>query len=69
VLIGADIGTWVGGLIGGFAAALLAIPVAGAAQIIAREIWKVTGPERTEAPTGPIQAESIEVSPPNHGTA
>jgi hypothetical protein len=34
----------VGGLFGGFVAALLAIPAAGAFQVIAREAWRLTGP-------------------------
>ncbi len=36
VLAGYSIGNWIGGLFGGFAAGLLAIPVAGAIQIIGR---------------------------------
>ena len=37
ILVGAPLGEWVGGLFGGFAAGLLAIPTAGAIQAIARE--------------------------------
>jgi predicted PurR-regulated permease PerM len=44
VLVGASIGDWVGGFFGSFVAALIAIPAAGALQIIAREIWQATGP-------------------------
>ena len=44
VLIGASIGSWVGGLFGSFVAALIAIPVAGALQIVAKELWQATGP-------------------------
>jgi predicted PurR-regulated permease PerM len=44
VLVAASIGDWVGGLFGGFVAALLAIPLAGAAQVIAREAWRLTAP-------------------------
>jgi len=44
VLIGASIGDWVGGFFGSFVAALLAIPSAGALQIVARELWQATGP-------------------------
>ncbi len=44
VLIGASIGDWVGGFFGSFVAALLAIPVAGALQIVAKELWQATGP-------------------------
>jgi predicted PurR-regulated permease PerM len=44
VLVGAEIGNWVGGLFGGFVAALLSIPAAGALQVIVREAWRLTGP-------------------------
>jgi predicted PurR-regulated permease PerM len=44
VLVGASIGSWVGGLFGGFVAALLSIPAAGAAQVIALEAWRLSGP-------------------------
>jgi predicted PurR-regulated permease PerM len=44
VLVGASIGDWVGGFFGSFVAALLAIPTAGALQIVAKELWRATGP-------------------------
>jgi predicted PurR-regulated permease PerM len=44
VLVGASIGDWVGGFFGSFVAALIAIPAAGALQIVARELWQATGP-------------------------
>ena len=44
VLVGASIGSWVGGLFGGFVAALLSIPAAGALQVVVREFWRITGP-------------------------
>jgi predicted PurR-regulated permease PerM len=44
VLVGASLGDWVGGLFGGFVAALLAIPVAGAFQVITREAWRLSAP-------------------------
>jgi predicted PurR-regulated permease PerM len=43
VLVGAEIGAWVGGAFGGFVAALLAIPTAGAIQVVIREVWYSTG--------------------------
>jgi hypothetical protein len=46
VLVGASIGAWVGGIFGGFVAALLSIPAAGAVQVIVVEIWRLTGPPR-----------------------
>jgi predicted PurR-regulated permease PerM len=39
VVIGASFGAWIGGPFGAFAAALLAIPVAGAMQVIAKDLW------------------------------
>src|ERR1700733_6317447 len=51
VLVAASLGDWVGGLFGGFVAALLAIPAAGAPrpaagalQVITREAWRLTAP-------------------------
>jgi predicted PurR-regulated permease PerM len=44
VLVAASLGDWVGGLFGGFVAALLAIPAAGALQVITREAWQLTAP-------------------------
>jgi predicted PurR-regulated permease PerM len=45
ILVGASIGSWIGGIFGAFVAALLAIPAAGALQVIVREAWQVTEPE------------------------
>jgi predicted PurR-regulated permease PerM len=45
VLVGASLGSWIGGIAGGFVAALLSIPVAGAGQVIARELWRSTAAE------------------------
>jgi predicted PurR-regulated permease PerM len=42
VLVGTSLGDWVGGLFGGFVAALLSIPCAAALQVIVREIWRAT---------------------------
>ena len=39
VLVAADLGNWVGGAFAAFAAALLAIPIAGAGQIVIKELW------------------------------
>ncbi|TVZ00305.1 AI-2E family transporter [Trebonia kvetii] len=44
VLVAASLGDWLGGLFGGFVAALLAIPAAGAFQVIVREAWRLTAP-------------------------
>jgi len=40
VVTGYSIGSWIGGLFGGFVAGLLAIPSAGAIQILSREAWR-----------------------------
>lgn len=56
VLVGAEIGSWVGGLFGGFIAVLLAVPAAGSIQVIVQEYWRSSGrdqSERTQAPPGP----------------
>jgi predicted PurR-regulated permease PerM len=42
VLFGTSLGDWVGGVFGGFVAALLSIPCAAALQVIVREIWRAT---------------------------
>ena len=42
VVIGYSIGSWIDGLFGGFVACLLAIPSAGAIQILGREAWRAT---------------------------
>jgi predicted PurR-regulated permease PerM len=72
VLVGASAGSWIGGLFGGFVAALLAIPAAGALQVIVREAWRMSGPppgpEPPECPgltelTGPPPAESKPAGP------
>ncbi len=45
VLFGTSIGDWVGGVFGGFVAALLSIPCAAALQVVVREIWRATAPD------------------------
>lgn len=58
VLVAASLGDWLGGLFGGFVAALLAIPVAGAFQVVVREVWRLTAPpaERHEEERAVIEA-------------
>jgi len=46
ILVGASLGSWIGGFFGGFVAALLAIPAAGATQVIVKSVWKSTAPGR-----------------------
>jgi predicted PurR-regulated permease PerM len=54
ILVAASIGSWIGGLFGGFVAALLAIPAAGALQVIVTELWRDTAP--SPAPEGAAAA-------------
>jgi predicted PurR-regulated permease PerM len=42
ILVGASLGSWIGGFFGGFVAALLAIPAAGAIQVIVKAVWQST---------------------------
>jgi predicted PurR-regulated permease PerM len=54
ILVGASIGSWIGGIFGAFVAALLSIPAAGAIQVLVREIWLSTAPKSTD-PVAAIQ--------------
>ena len=54
ILVGASIGSWIGGIFGAFVAALLSIPAAGAIQVLVREIWVSTAPRSTD-PVAAIQ--------------
>jgi predicted PurR-regulated permease PerM len=44
ILVGGSIGSWIGGVFGAFVAALLAIPAAGALQVVVREVWQAAAP-------------------------
>jgi predicted PurR-regulated permease PerM len=57
ILVGASIGSWIGGIFGAFVAALLAIPSAGAVQVMIREAWQWTAPQE------PAQPESADQEP------
>ena len=50
VFVAADLGAWVGGIFGGFVAALLAIPTAGVIQVIVREVWQLSGEDPSVDP-------------------
>jgi predicted PurR-regulated permease PerM len=68
VLVGASIGSWVGGLFGGFVAALLSIPAAGAAQVIALEAWRLSGPpQQPREPPLPERDGPAATSAPSSG--
>jgi len=59
ILVAASIGSWIGGFFGGFVAALLAIPAAGAGQVIMTELWRDTAPGGLLAlPAGPGSSEA-----------
>jgi len=67
ILIGAEIGSWIGGIFGAFVAALLAIPAAGAIQVLVRELWRATAPRRAALPPGSgSPADSAEAAGPDH---
>jgi predicted PurR-regulated permease PerM len=52
ILVGASLGDWIGGIFGAFVAALLAIPTAGALQVIILELWESTASDQAP-PTPP----------------
>jgi predicted PurR-regulated permease PerM len=47
VLIGAEIGAWVGGLFCGFIGVLLAVPAAAAIQVLVKELWTSSTPSNS----------------------
>jgi predicted PurR-regulated permease PerM len=56
VLVGASLGSLVDGIFGGFVAALLSIPAAGAMQVLVLEVWRLTAaPPPPPAPPGPAR--------------
>jgi predicted PurR-regulated permease PerM len=44
VLVGAELGSWVGGLLAGFVGVLLAVPTAAAIQVLIHELWTRSAP-------------------------
>src|SRR3984893_10521079 len=71
VLIGASIGSWIGGIFGAFVGALIAIPAAGAIQVLVREVWQSTAPEQPAEAANSAPARSdpgkSESAPPDLG--
>ena len=53
VLTGASLGSLIGGIFGGFVAALLAIPTAGALQVLVKEVWQATAPDQPRESPAP----------------
>jgi predicted PurR-regulated permease PerM len=77
ILVGASIGSWIGGIFGAFVAALLSIPAAGAIQVLVREIWLSTAPKSADpltaiqraAPEPPGSAQPAHSGPAGPGHA
>ena len=77
ILVAASIGSWIGGFFGGFVAALLAIPAAGAAQVVMSELWRGTAPGEVlalpagdgSAGAGPAGGGSAGAGPAGGGSA
>ena len=53
VLVGASLGSLIGGLFGGLVAALLAIPTAGALQVLVKEVWQATAADQPQESPAP----------------
>jgi predicted PurR-regulated permease PerM len=53
VLVGASLGNLISGIFGGFVAALLSIPIAGALQVLVKEVWQATAAEESLESPGP----------------
>jgi predicted PurR-regulated permease PerM len=71
VLVAASLGDLVGGVFGAFVAALLAIPAAGALQVLVRELWQATAPQTPPEDAEPEVAPADPVLPgkgPDRGT-
>jgi len=67
ILVGASLGSWLGGTFGAFVAALIAIPTAGAIQVIVREVWHATEPVAQLDPSATPGPPSITAPPPRPG--
>jgi len=67
ILVGASLGSWLGGTFGAFVAALIAIPTAGAIQVIVREVWHATEPVALLDPSATPGPPSITAPPPRPG--
>ena len=49
VLVGADVGAWLGGAFSAFVGILVAVPIAAAIQVVIQEVWDLTAPPRLSA--------------------
>ena len=59
ILIGASIGSWIGSSFGAFVLAVVAIPIAGAIQVVIAELWRETAPTEPD-PTASADQVSLE---------
>ena len=64
VLTGASLGTLIGGIPGGFVAALLAIPTAGALQVLVKEVWQATAPDPPQESAAPPREPQVPPAEP-----
>jgi predicted PurR-regulated permease PerM len=48
ILVGTSICDWFGGTFGAFVAGLVSIPLAGAPQVIVRELWQATASKKAD---------------------
>lgn len=58
ILVGAEMGSWVGGIFGGFVGVLLAVPAAASVSVVTREIWQLT-----KSPAGFVSETASEEDP------
>ena len=49
IIVGAELGSWVGGVFGGFVGVLLAVPGAATIHVLFLEVWNSTGPSLVTA--------------------
>ncbi len=61
VLVGAELGDGLGGIFGGLVGTLLAVPLAGAVQVVAVELWHRTDPASEPGTLDPGRLERPEV--------
>ena len=64
VLVGASLGSLIGGIFGAFVAALLAIPTAGALQVLVKEVWQATAPDQPQKSPAPAAEPADEYGNP-----
>ena len=57
ILVGASVGSWIGGIFGAFVAALIAIPSAGALQVLVRELWRASAAD--QPPIGAVDLATL----------